>query len=849
MARASRATILSQLARLIGLLVLAGVVAAGFLLPYIGGAGLAAKAGADKFLDTRCNLTISPVQQKTTLLAKDGKTVIATLFDQNRSVIPLSEVPQSVVDALISTEDRRFYSHHGVDMRGLLRGVLRTSDGDTQGASTLTEQYVKQVRYYQAISANDMKAAQAAIDQNLDRKLADAQCALKIEKEYSKQQILSQYLNIAFFGENAYGIQVAAQTYFGVPASKLTVPQAATLVGLVQAPSAYDPFNHMSEARARRDVVLDNMAEVGDISQADAAKYKATPIKLAPRSTPARGCSYANPAIANAGFFCDYALEYLAEHGLSNSQVNTGGYTIVTTLDPKLQNDGQGAIWQTALDPKNDYLLALPSVDPTTGAVTSMISTKHYGTRKLPNGQEDPAYTENKIFTDAYAGSGSTYKYFTTIAALNAGISPSYQLTTSNNSYTVKNCPTDPSGATPPYTVHNAGNYSSTMPLSTALPASSNTYFVAMEDQLFGCDLSPIVNTALNLGLTGLNQPDKDEHGNETGRTIAQAIVADHSATFTLGQTPTSVLQLTGAFGAVANDGVFCAPTPIASIKGPTGQPVALPKPAAGCKRAFSPYVARTLVNVMTADTNTSYGTSGRFFSGWYGNGGSPVAGKTGTNNSCTVNPQTGICEDDGKNSSLWFVGITPHLVSASALINPDNPQLTIAGVPGIAAGSDGSDMFGAFASTFWLDAYQPALAAQPGWSWQSAQSTPGQQVPDVTRKSLADATATLTAAGFKVAQYPVPCGSSAPVNQVAYFSPAIATPGDTVSVCLSSGIVPYVYVPPPPPPTTPANTATPGASGHATASAGSSAPGRHTPGGTPSHPGGRPTPGRTPSR
>jgi len=169
--------------------------------------------------------------------------------------------------------------------------------------------------------------------------------------------------------------------------------------------------------------------------------------------------------------------------------------------------------------------------------------------------------------------------------------------------------------------------------------------------------------------------------------------------------------------------------------------------------------------------------------------------------------------------------------------------------VPGISAGSDGSDTFGAFASTFWLDAYQPALAAQPGWSWQSAQSTPGQQVPDVTRKSLADATATLTAAGFKVAQYPVPCGSSVPVNQVAYFSPAIATPGDTVSVCLSSGIVPYVYVPPPPP-TSPAKKATPGATGSATASAGSPASGHQPSGGAGRSDGaGRPTPGRTPSR
>jgi membrane peptidoglycan carboxypeptidase len=181
-ARASGWTILSKLSQLIGLLVILGVLAAGFLLPYIGGVGLAAKAGADKFLNTQCSLTEEPVQQRTTMYASDGKTVIATLFDQNRQVIPIQQVPKSVTDALISTEDRRFYSHHGVDLRGLIRGALKTSNGQTQGASTLTEQYVKQVRYYEATT--DAERA-AAIDQNIDRKIQDAQCALRIERENS----------------------------------------------------------------------------------------------------------------------------------------------------------------------------------------------------------------------------------------------------------------------------------------------------------------------------------------------------------------------------------------------------------------------------------------------------------------------------------------------------------------------------------------------------------------------------------------------------------------------------------------------------------------------------------------
>ncbi|HEU5271104.1 MAG TPA: transglycosylase domain-containing protein, partial [Jatrophihabitans sp.] len=350
MARASGGTILLKLSQLVGLLAIAGVLAAGFLLPYIGGTGLAAKSLANKFLNTVCNLTEEPVQQKTTMYASDGKTVIATLFDQNRQVIPFSSMPKDVINALISTEDRRFYSHHGVDMRGLLRGALKTTGGDTQGASTLTEQYVKQVRYYEA--STDAERA-AAIDQNIDRKIMDARCALRIEDQNSKDEILQKYLNIAFFGENAYGIQTAAQTYFGVNASKLTIPQAAMLVGLVKAPTDYDPFLHPQAARDRRDLVLDNMAGQNYITSAQAAAYKAQPIRLAPHSVPARGCTYANPAVKNVGFFCDYALDWLENTGgLTPQAINTAGYKIVTTLDANLQNYGQNNIWtQSGLDP------------------------------------------------------------------------------------------------------------------------------------------------------------------------------------------------------------------------------------------------------------------------------------------------------------------------------------------------------------------------------------------------------------------------------------------------------------------------------------------------------------------
>jgi len=789
MARASGLTILSTLGRLVALLVIAGVLAAGLLLPYIGGSGLLAKAAADKFLGTQCNLTEEPVQQRTTMYANDGKTVIATLFDQNRQVVPLSRVPKAVTNALISTEDRRFYSHHGVDVRGLLRGAIKTSNGDTQGASTLTEQYVKQVRYYQATT--DAERA-AAIEQNIDRKILDAQCALKIERESTKPEILEKYLNIAAFGENSYGIATASQTFFGVDVSKLTVPQAALLVGLVKAPTDLDPFNHPQAARERRDLVISNMATEGYISATEAAKAKATPIRLAPHAPVPRGCSFANKSIKNVGFFCDFVTDWLVRvGGLSEPRINTGGYKIITTLDANLQNQGQDAIWtQSGLDPAHGhgYLLAMPSVTPGTGAVTSMITDVKYGVKK-----GDSGYSVDKLFTKAYAGAGSTYKYFTALAALKAGVPTDYSLTTANNEWTTKNCPLQDDNKA--YVAHNAGHYPDTEPLERALPASSNTYFVAMEDQLFGCDIAPIVNTATGLGMNFLNNPQLDSDGKPTGRTIAQSIIAGRQPTFTLGQDSTSVLELTGAFAALANDGVFCPPIPVKSVTDSTGKPVTL-KAHPGCSRQFTPYVARTLVNVMTNDTHSGYGTARRFFYDWYANGHSPVAGKTGTNNSSKYDPVTKKFVDDEGNSALWFVGITPNLVSAAALVNPESPTQRIADVPGISESNSGTDIFGAYASKFWLQAYGPTLSQQQ-WDWPSVDSTPGNPVPSVVGMSQDEAIQYLASQGFVGKPLSTPCGSKEQPGDVAFYSPKIAEPGASIALCISTGVPAEVYVRP----------------------------------------------------
>jgi membrane peptidoglycan carboxypeptidase len=406
-----------------------------------------------------------------------------------------------------------------------------------------------------------------------------------------------------------------------------------------------------------------------------------------------------------------------------------------------------------------------------------MITSRRYGLRPRSGESVLP------LFTAGYAGAGSTYKYFTTLAALKLGAQPDFTLNSGSTTYTVRHCPTDPNDHRPPYTTHNAGTYADTLPLSAALPQSVNTYFVALEDQFFGCNLRPIVQTALDLGMATLHRPQTPA----SRLSIAQAVVAQHQAGFTLGFSPTSTLELTAAYGTVANDGVFCPPVPIARVTGPDGAAVPIEKPR--CRRELSPQVARTMVRMMTADTKDSQGTAASYFEDWYRAGGSPVAAKTGTDNDDVRGPHHGQA-----NSALWFVGVTPRLTSAAALINPVAPKATVTGLPPNVT-NNGSDIFGAYASTFWLKAFGSVLRHHP-WAWRSPEDIPGAAtVPDVTGETIESATDDLTAAGFKRSVASIRCGSPQPEGDVGYYQPHVATPGATITVCLSNGIAPDGYI------------------------------------------------------
>ena len=779
------------LAKLLGVLVVAGVLGAGVLLPYVGGVGVLASDQSSKFLNRTCDLVETSPPQKTTIYASDGTTALAEIFKQDRTPVTYQQIPSFLIKALVDTEDRRFYSHHGVDMRGLLRSALNTGSGNTQGGSTLTMQYVKQVRYYQAIVAGDQAAANAAIDQNIDRKIEDAKCALQLEKHNSKAEILTKYLNIAFFGENSYGIGTAAKTYFNKSVNQLTLPEAALLVGIVRAPSSYDPFQDRKAATARRNEVIQNLVTAGALSQAQATKYEAEPVVTSTTSPPnvQEGCANSLPSVQNSGFFCDYVLSWLAStQGLQEGTLQTGGYKIRTTLSPTLQNSLQSHI-QASLPASSAMTAIMPTIDPSTGGVLAMATSKLYGN---PTSSKDTTHTTLPIFNLAVAGAASTYKYFTMLAMLKAGIPAStWQLQGGATQYTTTSCPT-------PFTAQNddspARNFSTDETLTSALAKSSNTFFLAAEDQLWGCNLTPIVSSALSVGMNALKQPTSA--GSKL--TIAQAIEDNGSSSFTLGNDETSPLELTGAYATAANDGTFCPPRPVVSITTSTGAPVALKN--VGCSQQLTPQVARTAVQALTGDTTSSNGTSYSVFQPFYQSAASKiVASKTGTRAAAPPNAT--------QNSGLWFVGMTPQYVSTTAIINLSSPSSPITSLPGLT--DPGTQAYGAYAGQVWLNAMQSTLQAEPAWSWPSPDAVSGAvPVPNVTNQTVAAATATLQAAGFKVqnfadiyggAQCASPINAQVTFGNVAFQSPANlqAQPGSTITICPASGTTTQVYVPP----------------------------------------------------
>ncbi len=612
----------------IGLLVLvsmlSGVLVAGLALPVIGGLGLAARAGVKEFQSLPTELEAPPLPQRSTILAKDGST-IATFYYENRVTVPLSLVAPVMRKAIVAIEDSRFYEHAGIDVKGALRALATNASagGVRQGGSTLTQQYVKNVLVEKARTAQGRKAATA---DTLGRKLREARYALALEQRLTKDEILERYLNIAYFGDGAYGIASAAMHYFSVQPSQLTLPQAAMLAGIVRSPGAFDPVQHPKAAKDRRDVVLRRMAQLKFAPQADVDQALKTDLGLKV-SEQRNGCEG-----SSAPFFCDYVLEEVKQaQTLGRTEADRvrlllrGGLTIHTTLDPKVQFAADHAV-QQKVPPTSPYGAAEAVVEPGTGAISALAVNKPYGSGK---GQ-----TRVNLAADYDHGgsqgfqSGSTFKIFVLAAALKQGLTPYFTMNAPNvlaNPAGFRTC----NGASLDYggkDVHNASAHEGgTYTLERATWQSVNTFFVKLETKIGLCDP---VQIARSVGM----------HTAGTAAHPAGEPISEYPS-FTLGVYDVSPLDLANAYATFAAHGKYCDPVAITKITDANGKELKLPQ--SGCRQAVEPAVADAVSHVLQGVIAHGTGTAARI--------GRPAAGKTGTVENF---------------SAAWFCGYVPQLAS-----------------------------------------------------------------------------------------------------------------------------------------------------------------------------------------
>jgi membrane peptidoglycan carboxypeptidase len=651
-----------------GLCVLAGVLVAGVLFPTAGAAGVLSNQASDTVDKTSSDLADIPPPLVTKVTDSAG-TQIATLYEQYRLPIADTQINDAMGWALVSVEDKRFYEHHGVDWKGTMRAAVSNgSGGDTQGASTLTQQYVKNY-LINIVYRGDKAGQQKAQEQSVARKLKEARIAIQLETKMTKAQILAGYLNIVEFSRQIYGIGAAAQAYFNTTPEKLTVPQAALLAGLVNNPSAYDPWNHADKAIQRRNLVLDRMVENQKLAKADADKFKAEPlgVVVGGPNKPAANCVGAGP---EAGFFCQYAEDYLLKAGMTRDELYAGGLTIKTTLDPKANHEAKVSaetqVDKTEPNVANTLSLVRPGKDR--HEVVALAANRDYGT-DASKGQTVYALPSGVYNT---GGAGSSYKIFTTAAALNQGVAGIYNNIDVPDTYTshmfsggARTCqPTGRPLNTYWYCLGNAADYSGlggSTTIQNALATSPNTAFVILEEKLGST--GPVIDMASKLGMretmaSNLNGGTVDPNSTDPSKNLSQATTFGPTpktpgyGAFTLGFSPMSGLELANVAATVLSGGKWCPPTPIAHVTDRNANPV--PVKEAPCEQVVPEGLANTLAVGLSKDS-TGTGTSAQAARavGWD----RPLIGKTGTSQN---------------NGSATFVGGTPQLVGAAMVFRPN---------------------------------------------------------------------------------------------------------------------------------------------------------------------------------
>jgi len=531
-------------------------------------------------------LELPPLPQRSTIFAKDGSALQHLYFKQNRIVVPLKGFNENTILSVLSIEDDGFFQHGALDFAAILRAAVTNilAGRIVEGGSTISQQLVKDT-----LTGNQ---------ETFSRKLREAADAIRLENTYSKQQILAMYMSEVYLGHGAYGFAAAAEYYFGVRPSKLSLGQAALLSGMIRSPGYYDPVTRPKHALWRRNQVLARMLHLGWITQAQYEGAKGMRVHLSMRL---RDMAQAAPNSYWNQFVVDSFLSNRAFGPTVKARIQAlyqGGLKIYTTLDPKLQRQAELTL-RMRMTGRDLPQSALVSIVPQTGAIEAM------AVGNAPYGQN-----QYNLAVDPGGGrtAGSAFKGFTLAAALEAGVSPN-AVYSGSSPRTIPNC-----GGGQTWTVHNAepvggGSY----PLWVATADSVNVVFAQVIDQI-GPDR--VARVAHKMGITTNLTP---------------------VCPLTLGTSPVSPLDMTSGYATIANDGVNCTPYPISKVVDSSGKVIFRAQP--DCTRAIPSWVAREETAMLEGVVSFGTGTAANI--------GRPQAGKTGTGQNY---------------QDAWFIGYVPQL-------------------------------------------------------------------------------------------------------------------------------------------------------------------------------------------
>ena len=740
--------LLQTLYLLLGMLAvsaLAGVLLAAFFLPVVSAGSAVAEDGVDLFESYPSELEVDPLNEASRIEAADG-SLLATFYTENRIMVPLEEIDENMQHAVIAVEDRRFYEHGGIDPKGMVRALASNAAGSaTQGGSTLTQQYVKNALLMDAVQRGDQEDQLEATAQTYGRKLREAKLAISLEKQWSKDEILNAYLNVAQFGPSQYGVETGAQHYFSKSAAELNPGEAALLAGITNGPNQYDPVSHPEAGQKRRNEVLADMRREGYVTDEDFDEYTEQPVEdMLDIKDVRAGCADAG----TSGFFCDYVTrsllndpDFAPTYEERRKLLYGGGLTIRTTLDPSTQEEAVDILERKVPgDAGHGFGHSIVTVEPGTGNILTMAENRSFN----PHQEVEPGETAiNYNVPQALGGGsgfpvGSTFKPFVLQEWLETGHSIDDRVSTKRE--TMPNFPAKclSSGAWRERPGYNPDNAVSVRiaPMESVLNStkfSINTSYANMARQLDLCD---IAETARDVGVipatynpydpSTWEMPIEEMYGTE----LAPSVVV-------LGELRISALDMAAAYATYASGGTYCTPQAITEVTDRNGDPMDVS--GADCHQAVDKDVADVMAWTLQQDLEDPKATGkGKTIEGH------PAGGKTGTS---------------GSQFHTWYVGFTRQMSTAVWF---GHPQAN-ARPGGFAVDGDMLRKGSVWGNTVSLPTWQeymtrvhedlpsePFPSAPASTKTAAGESAEKGVVPDVSGMVLSEAEATIEAAGYK---------------------------------------------------------------------------------------------------